>query len=91
MTLQDLKTMFENSNYEISDIQQALEAVKKDGYALQYVKEQTPEIALEAVKKDGGALQFVKSYIFNQGEKEISILEIEQILGYSIKIINKEK
>ncbi|MBQ3421636.1 MAG: DUF4116 domain-containing protein, partial [Romboutsia sp.] len=30
------------------------------GYALQFVKEQTPEICLEAVKQNGYALQFVK-------------------------------
>ena len=38
---------------------EALEAVKKNGYALMYVNEQTPEICLEAVKEDGYALQFV--------------------------------
>ena len=37
-----------------------LEAVKQDGWALQYVKEQTPEICLEAVKQDGYALRYVK-------------------------------
>ena len=30
------------------------------GPALQYVKEQTPELCLEAVKRDGWALKFVK-------------------------------
>ena len=38
----------------------ALEAVKQDGLALRYVKEQTPEICLEAVKQNGYALQYVK-------------------------------
>src|SRR5574344_1958171 len=37
-----------------------LEAVKQNGYALEYVKEQTPEICLEAVKQNGYALQYVK-------------------------------
>ena len=37
-----------------------LEAVKQNGYALQYVKEQTLEICLEAVKQNGYALQYVK-------------------------------
>ena len=32
-----------------------LEAVKQSGYALEYVKEQTPEICLEAVKQNGYA------------------------------------
>ena len=37
----------------------ALEAVKQDGYALRYVKDQTEAVALEAVKQNGYALQFV--------------------------------
>ena len=43
-----------------SDVKFCLEAVKKDGYALQYVKEQTDTICLEAVKNNGYALQYVK-------------------------------
>lgn len=38
---------------------EALKMVGKDGYALQYVKEQTSEICLEAVRQDGLALEFV--------------------------------
>jgi len=37
-----------------------LEAVKQNGNALRYIKEQTLEICLEAVKQNGNALQFVK-------------------------------
>ncbi len=40
--------------------EEALEAVKQDGYNLKYVIEQTPEICMEAVKQYGTALQFVK-------------------------------
>ena len=39
---------------------EALEAVKKNGYALQYVKDQTKDICLEAVKRNGYALRHVK-------------------------------
>ena len=39
---------------------EALKMVRKDGYALQYVKERTSEICLEAVRQDGLDLQFVK-------------------------------
>ena len=39
---------------------ECLEAVKQDGHALRYVKEQTNEICLEAVKQNGRALQYVK-------------------------------
>jgi hypothetical protein len=34
--------------------------VKQNGWALHYVKEQTPEICLAAVKEDGCALHYVK-------------------------------
>ena len=38
---------------------EALEAVKKNGYDLMYVIDQTPEICLEAVKQNGYALRDV--------------------------------
>ena len=38
---------------------EALEAVKQNGYALLFVKEQTEKICLEAVKQNGLALQYV--------------------------------
>jgi hypothetical protein len=34
--------------------------VKRNGYALQYVKEQTEAICQEAVKRNGDALRYVK-------------------------------
>ena len=37
-----------------------LEAVKQDGYALQYVKEQSEAVCMEAVKQNGDALRYVK-------------------------------
>jgi len=37
-----------------------LEAVKRNGDALSYVKEQTEAVCLEAVKQDGDALRYVK-------------------------------
>ena len=39
---------------------EALEAVKRNGDALRYVKEQTEEICLEAVRRNGDALEFVQ-------------------------------
>ena len=39
-----------------------LEAVKQNGFALRYVKEQDKEICLEAVKQDGHALEYVEDY-----------------------------
>ncbi|WP_218253729.1 DUF4116 domain-containing protein [Candidatus Magnetobacterium casense] len=39
---------------------EATEAVKQDGDALQYVRDQTEAICTEAVKQDGDALQYVR-------------------------------
>ena len=47
----------------------ALEAVKQNGYTLQYVNNQTEEICLEAVKQTGTTLQYV-----NNQTKEICII-----------------
>ena len=46
------------------DAKYCLEAVKQNCYALQYVKDQTPEICLGAVKQNGQALQYVDKRIF---------------------------
>ena len=43
-----------------NDFEYCLEAVKQNGYALAFVKEQTHEMCLEAVKRDGLALEYVK-------------------------------
>ena len=44
-----------------NDFEYCLGAVKQYGLALEYVKEQTPEICLEAVKQYGLALKWVKN------------------------------
>ena len=46
----------------------ALKAVESDGYALRYVKEQTPEICLKAVESDGDALRYVNFDVFEDDE-----------------------
>ena len=38
----------------------ALKAVERNGYALRYVKDQTPDICLKAVERNGDALKYVK-------------------------------
>ena len=43
-----------------NDSEYCLVAVKRDGYNLEHVKEQTHEICLEAVKQNGHALEHVK-------------------------------
>ena len=57
--------------------EEALEAVKENGNALRYVKEQTEAICLEAVKKNGYALRYVKEQIFKE--------ELEMVLIGGLK------
>lgn len=51
--------------------EEALEAVKRDGYDLEYVKEQTTEICLAAVKENEDALKYVEEDIFLQGKIKV--------------------
>jgi len=62
----------------------ALAAVKKDGYALRFVKDQTLEICLEAVKKDPDALQYVKDQTL-----EICLEAVKQD-GYALRYVSSE-
>ena len=55
----------------------ALHAVKQDGYALQYIKEQTNEICLAAVNQNGDAFRYVEERIFNEIEKESKSIMID--------------
>jgi hypothetical protein len=87
-----------------------LDAVRRDGYVLQHVHDQTEEICLAAVKQNGHALQFVydqteeicsaavkqnkkavqhidRGNLDQNGVRELTIKEIESLLGYSVKII----
>jgi len=58
---EDYKNLAEKKNLKGKE---ALEAVKQNGYALGFVKEQTEEICLEAIKQDGYALQYVNEELF---------------------------
>ena len=49
-------------SFEKKSKEEYLQAVKQNGLALQYVKEQDKEICLQAVKEDGYALRYVKEY-----------------------------
>ena len=61
MTLEELKKQkIKYVGFDYEDPKQCLEVVKRNGHALQYVKDQTEEICLEAVKQDGHALYYVK-------------------------------
>lgn len=43
-----------------AEIQAALEAVKRDGLALEHIQEQTPQICLAAVEQNGAALEYIR-------------------------------
>ena len=64
-----LSVFLKKANAKVEQIitykgKEALEAVKRNGYALSYVKEQTPEVCLEAVKRNGYALRYVNINVF---------------------------
>ena len=65
--------------------QECLAAVKKNSYALQYVKNQTPEMCLVAVKKNGWTLQYVK-----QQTKEICLAAVKNY-SLAFQFIDKNK
>ena len=74
-------------SYKYFDEKSALKAVEQNGYALQYVKEQTEAICLKAVEQNGDALKYVKEQLFILNPKELTVAQISEILGYDIKII----
>ena len=61
-----------------------LEKVKKDAFALQYVKNQTPELCLLAVKQNGIVVHYVK-----EQTPEICLLAVQQT-GYAIEYIRNQ-
>src|SRR5574344_1664027 len=81
-----------------------LEAVKQNGYALEYVKEQTPVICLESVRQNGYALEYVKEQTHDicleaikdnglalRWVKEQTPLIIHYLKKYNITIYNSHK
>ena len=67
-----------------NDSEYCLVAVKEDGYALGFVKNQTHEICLEAVKQNGFALGFV----INQTPD--ICLEAVKSDGYSLQFVKEQ-
>src|SRR5574344_1703646 len=61
-----------------------LEAVKRDGHALEFVKNQTQEICLEAVKQDAYALRFVK-----EQTPEICLQAVKQN-GFALEYVKEQ-
>jgi hypothetical protein len=84
MNINDYKKEYDALTFKCNLVgDEALRAVKQDGYVLQFVNTQTPEICLEAVKQNGYALQFV-----NTQTPEICLAAIKQN-GYAIKFVNE--
>ena len=67
-----------------NDPKYCLTAVKRDGYALRFVENQTSEICLEAVKRTGNALKWVK----NQTQ-EICLTAVNQY-GYALQYVKEQ-
>ena len=65
MELTDFKEQYQRLRIKknLSKIE-AFEAVKRNGDALQYVKDQSEAICIEAVKQDSDALQYVDGKFF---------------------------
>lgn len=64
-----LNEFLKEVNAQESDIisyteEETIRKVKQNGYALQYVREQTPEICMAAVKENKVALHYVDKSIF---------------------------
>jgi hypothetical protein len=68
----------------LSDPVICMEAVKQDGLALQFVKEQTDLICMEAVKQDCLALQFVKE------QTDLICMEAVKQDGLALQFVKKQ-
>ena len=82
-----LKIVNEKKNIKKNNIKKNisdLEAVKQDGWALEYVRKQTPKICLEAVKENGWALQYVR--------KQTPEICLEAVKGneYALRYVGKD-
>ena len=62
-----------------------MEAVKQNGWALEYVKNQTNEICFEAVRQNGLALKFVKN-----PTKKMCLISVENN-PKNIRFVDKKK
>lgn len=61
MTLEEVKKIRKDLlGFDPEDENECLEAVKQDGYAIKYIKEQTPEICQAALDQNDTAILFVK-------------------------------
>ena len=66
------------------DLKFCLKAVENDGYALQYVKEQSEAVCLKAVENDGDALRYVKE------QSEAVCLKAVENDGYALRYVKEQ-
>ena len=86
MTLEEFLKMFNASEADIIEYvseEEAIEAVKEDGDALRYVKDQTEAVCIEAVKRNGDALRYVKD------QTEAVCIEAVKRNGDALRYVNK--
>ena len=79
-----LNLKFVPSQYQDREI--CLTAVRQNGWALEYIKNQTREICLEAVRRTGYALQFVEKQ-----DKEICVEAIKQNISALYYVEEQDK
>ena len=83
----DLYKMKQES-YKNYTQREARAAVKQDGPALQYVKEQSEALCLAAVRQNGYALQYVDERCLSKKEAcEMTLAQISEALGFEVKIV----
>ena len=68
----------------LDDEESCLRIVKVNGWALKYVKDQTPEICLEAVKQNGRTLEYVEDQT-----PEICLEAVKQH-GFALKYVKEQ-
>ena len=87
MDLQEFLRTFNASESDIIEYKselECIEAVKQNGYALRYIKEQSEAVCIEAVKQNGCALQYVKE------QSEAVCIEAVKQDRYALRYINKK-
>ena len=87
MDMNTIKSMMVNTS-EILEESKQLEAVKEDGNAILYIHNPSEQVQIEAVKQNGESIQYFKSEWLPKDEtKELTIQEIQDLLGYKVKIV----
>ncbi len=67
-----------------SNKEYCLKAVERNGYALQYVKEQSEAVCLKAVERNGDALRYVKE------QSEAVCLKAVESDGYALQYVKEQ-